>query len=160
MLFRSPRQFDRKICYEDIGTGGAFTVFGKQRDLLSIVQNHMTFFVNESCGFCVPCRAGNQLLSKSLEKIRVGNGTAADIKGIKDLGRIVKSASRCGLGQSSPNPLLTTIENFPEVYASRVRADVDYLSQFDVEFATKDSASAAHRQPMTTIDEKSEAGEE
>jgi [NiFe] hydrogenase diaphorase moiety large subunit len=58
------------------------------------------------------------------------------------------SASRCGLGQTSPHPLLTTIENFPEVYAARVRKDVDYESQFDLAFAIADSSAAAHRLPL------------
>jgi [NiFe] hydrogenase diaphorase moiety large subunit len=149
----SEKEFDRKICYSDLGTGGAFTIFDKSRDLLSIVHNYMDFFVEESCGFCVPCRAGNQLLKKALEKIMMGNGTLADIEGIKDLGRIVKSASRCGLGQSSPNPLLTTMQNFSDVYKAKVRADVDYLSQFDIRFATTDSAEAAHRTPLTELPE-------
>jgi len=143
----SEKQFDRKLCYEDLSTGGAITIFNHERDLLSVVRNHMDFFKNESCGFCVPCRAGNQLLARSLEKIMVGNGTAADVKDIQRLGHLVISASRCGLGQTSPHPLLTTIENFPEVYASRVRKDVDYESQFDLAFAIADSSAAAHRPP-------------
>ena len=87
----SERQFDRRLCYEDLGTGGAVTVFGAHRDLLSIVHNHMEFFANETCGFCVPCRAGNTLLLKSLEKIMVGNGTTEDLEAIERLGRMVKS---------------------------------------------------------------------
>ncbi|MGK5084325.1 NAD(P)H-dependent oxidoreductase subunit E [Bdellovibrionota bacterium FG-1] len=150
----SEKQFDRKICYSDLSTGGAFTIFGKHRDLLAIVHNHMNFFVDESCGFCVPCRAGNRLLTKALEKIMIGNGTSADVDGIRSLGKMVKSASRCGLGQSSPNPLLTTIENFPQFYASHVRTDVDFMSQFDLKFATSDSAAAAHRKPFTELPEE------
>jgi len=153
----SPKQFDRKICYSDLGTGGAFTVFGQKRDLLSIVHNHMEFFKEESCGFCVPCRAGNTLLLKSLEKIMVGNGTAEDIAGIKRLGKMVKSASRCGLGQSSPNPLLSTIENFSDVYHDKVRQDVDYLSQFDLKYAVADSCVAAKRTLNLDRDESEEA---
>lgn len=143
----SERQFDRKLCYSDLSTGGAFTVFGRGRDLLAIVQNHMEFFREESCGFCVPCRAGNCLLVKALEKIREGNGTAADLDEIRKLGTIVRSASRCGLGQSSPNPLLSTIENFRDVYLGRVRQDVDYLSRFDLRYAEADSCQAAGRKP-------------
>ena len=149
----SEREFDRKICYDDLSTGGSFTIFNKSRDLLSIVHNYMDFFVEESCGFCVPCRAGNQLLKKSLEKIMVGNGTLSDVDAIKDLGQIVKSASRCGLGQSSPNPLLTTIQHFSEFYTSRVRSDVDYLSQFDIRFATTNAAKAAYRPPIEELPE-------
>jgi [NiFe] hydrogenase diaphorase moiety large subunit len=155
----SEKQFDRRLCYEDLSTGGAITIFSHDRDLLSVVRNHMDFFKNESCGFCVPCRAGNQLLVRSLEKIRVGNGTAADVTDIQRLGHLVMSASRCGLGQTSPHPLLTTIDNFPEVYAARVRKDVDYESQFDLAFAIADSAAAAH--PSTPLDAPVDAaGEE
>ena len=143
----SPRQFNRRLCYSDLGTGGAFTVFGDHRDLLSIVHNHMTFFVNESCGFCVPCRAGTTLLLKSLEKIMVGNGTVADLDAIVHLGRMVRTASRCGLGQSAPNPLLTTLENFADFYRDKVRTDVDYVSQFNLDYATAESNVVAGRRP-------------
>jgi [NiFe] hydrogenase diaphorase moiety large subunit len=143
----SEQQFDRRLCYEDLGTGGAFTVFGADRDLLAIVHNHMEFFANESCGFCVPCRAGNTLLLKSLEKIMVGNGTTEDLKAIEHLGQMVKSGSRCGLGQTSPNPLLTTLENFQDLYAGKVRSDVDYISQFNLDFATAESIEVAGRMP-------------
>ena len=143
----SERQFDRTLCHSDLATGGAFTVFGQQRDLFSIVHNHMEFFTNETCGFCVPCRAGNTLLLKSLEKIMVGNGTTQDLRAIQDLGRMVKTAARCGLGQSSPNPLLSTIANFPDLYASKVRSDVDYISQFNLDYATAASIAVAGRTP-------------
>ncbi|MBK7960463.1 MAG: NAD(P)H-dependent oxidoreductase subunit E [Bdellovibrionales bacterium] len=143
----SEKQFDRKICYSDLGTGGAFTIFGKHRDLFSIVHNHMEFFVEESCGFCVPCRAGNSILMKTLEKIMVGNGTITDLQNIKDLGKMVSTASRCGLGQSSPNPLISTLQNFSDYYESKVRKDVDYMSQFDMSYAIADSSLVADRQP-------------
>ena len=143
----SVRQFDRRICYEDLGTGGAVMVLGADRDLLSIVHNHMEFFANETCGFCVPCRAGNTLLLKSLEKIMVGNGTTADLRSIEELGRMVKTGSRCGLGQTSPNPLLTTMEHFRGLYLQKVRADVDYVSQFNLDYATAESIRVAGRSP-------------
>ncbi|MGE0461654.1 MAG: NADH-ubiquinone oxidoreductase-F iron-sulfur binding region domain-containing protein [Vicinamibacterales bacterium] len=143
----SPRQFDRRLCYADLGTGGAFTVFGERRDLLSIVHNHMTFFANETCGFCVPCRAGTTLLLKSLEKIMVGNGTVHDLEAIEQLGRMVRAASRCGLGQTAPNPLLTTLEHFEDYYRGRVRTDVDFVSQFNLDFAAAESLAVAGRRP-------------
>lgn len=143
----SQREFSRKLCYSDLPTGGAFTIFGKGRDLLSIVHNHMEFFRDESCGFCVPCRAGNVLLVKSIEKIMVGNGTAADLVSIRELGQLVKTASRCGLGQTSPNPLLTSLDHFADYYAGKVRQDVDFVSQFSLEHAVADACAAAHRSP-------------
>ena len=145
----SEREFDRKLCYEDLSTGGAITIFNATRNLFGIIHNYMDFFVAESCGFCVPCRAGNTLLLKALEKIMQGNGTVHDVAAIHDLGNIVKATSRCGLGQSSPNPLLTTIDNFSDFYKSKVRADTDYTSQFDLGFATKESARVAGRAPIS-----------
>ncbi len=150
----SERQFNMKIAYEELGTGGAFTVFNKTRDLFSIIHNHMEFFVHETCGFCVPCRAGNTLLLQSLEKIMIGNGTTTDLQKIKELGHMVKSTSRCGLGQTSPNPLLTTLQNFAEFYQQKVRSDVDMISQFDMQFAIADSCKVAHRSPNLKALEK------
>ena len=148
----SERQFNRKLCYSDLSTGGAFTVFGQGRDLLSIVHNHMDFFVHETCGYCVPCRAGNSLLLKSLEKIMVGNGTTTDLQSIRSLGEMVKAASRCGLGQSSPNPLLSTLDYFSEYYKSRVRQDVDFVSGFNLENAIADTCAVAGRKPNLNED--------
>lgn len=143
----SEKQFDRRICYSDLGTGGAFTIFNKKRDLFSILHNHMEFFTKETCGFCVPCRAGNTLLLKQLEKIMVGNGSLRDLEEIKQTGKLVKTASRCGLGQTSPNPLLTSIENFSDYFKSKVRNDNDFASQFDLNFAVQESCQVAQRRP-------------
>ncbi len=141
----SEKQFQRKLCYSDLATGGAFTVFSKKRDLFSILHNHMDFFVNESCGFCVPCRAGNKLLLEQLEKIMIGNGSMKDLEEIKSLGAMVKTASRCGLGQTSPNPLLTSIDNFSDYFKSKVRDSLDFNSQFDLDFAVRESCIVAKR---------------
>jgi [NiFe] hydrogenase diaphorase moiety large subunit len=139
--------FDRRLCFADLATGGAITIFGAHRDLLSIVHNHMEFFAHETCGFCVPCRAGTTLLQRALEKIMVGNGTSDDLAAIERLGQMVKSGSRCGLGQTAPNPLLSTLEHFRPLYLSKVRTDVDYVSQFNLEYATAESIAVAGRRP-------------
>jgi [NiFe] hydrogenase diaphorase moiety large subunit len=143
-----PDRFDRRLCYEDLDTGGAVTVIGAHRDLLAIVENHMQFFANESCGFCVPCRAGNTILLHAIQKIRAGLGTTADLAAIQQLGAMVKATSRCGLGQTSPNPLLSTIEHFRDVYLARVRTDVDYVSAFDLEAATAPSIVVTGSAPL------------
>jgi [NiFe] hydrogenase diaphorase moiety large subunit len=93
------------------------------------------------------------------QKIMEGNGTAADVAGIQRLGQLVMSASRCGLGQTSPHPLLTTIANFPDAYAARVRKDVDYTSRFDLASAIADSSAAAHRS-AAAVSPVDAAGEE
>ena len=68
--------FDRTICYDDLATGGSIMVFGPDRDLLEVVDSFMEFFVEESCGYCTPCRVGNVLLKERLEKILARQGRA------------------------------------------------------------------------------------
>jgi len=115
-----PSEYGRIICYEDLATGGSVMVFGPERDLLEITHAFMEFFVEESCGYCTPCRVGNVLLEQGLEKIISGKGEPEDLAYLRDLGNTVKATSRCGLGQTSPNPVLTTLEKFRAEYEDRV----------------------------------------
>ncbi len=111
-----PADFDREICFDDLATGGALVVFGVQRDPLEIASQYMAFFVHESCGYCTPCRVGNVLLKERLDRVRAGRGELADLAYLQSLGESVKTASRCGLGQTSPNPVLSTLKNFRARY--------------------------------------------
>lgn len=147
-------QFDRKICYSDLSTGGAFTVFNSKRNFLSILHNFMTFFRDESCGFCVPCRAGNVLLVKKLEKLMKGAGTHSDLAEMLQLGQQIKIASRCGLGQSSPNPITFGIKHFSNSFKkaipsresqSEAPGEGDFASEFNLEKAIADSCAVTHR---------------
>ena len=139
--------FGRRICFSDLATGGSVIVFGPDRDIFEIVANFMDFFVEESCGWCVPCRAGNVLLKKKFEKIAGGRGTAEDLREIEAWGKLVKATSRCGLGQTSPNPILTTLKAFPELYEAVLRKGKDFVPEFDLAAAIQDGCSAANRQP-------------
>ncbi len=141
------KDFGRRICYDDLSTGGSVIVIGPDRDILEVVHNFMEFFVEESCGWCVPCRAGNVILKAKLEKIMSGKGTMSDIKELEDWCKIVKSASRCGLGQTSPNPIYTTIQNFREIYESKVSKDSDFVAEFDLKSAVEESCKVAGRIP-------------
>jgi len=134
-------QVNRTIGFEDLATGGSVIVIGPQRDLFDVVHNFMDFFIEESCGHCVPCRAGNAILKRKLEKVTSGKGTAKDLADLEAWGKIIKAASRCGLGQTSPNPILTTLQNFREHYDMRVRKDADFIPEFDLEAAVKPAAS-------------------
>ena len=116
-------QFDQEISFEGLPTGGSFMVFSTERDILEVVLAFMRFFVDESCGYCVPCRVGNVLLKSRVERIRNGEGSPADLAYLQKLGESVKRMSRCGLGQSSPNPILSTLKNFRPVYNALVRED-------------------------------------
>jgi len=140
------KDFDRKICFDDMPTGGAMMIIGPQRDLLKVVHNFMRFFVEESCGWCVPCRVGNQMLEAKLRKIFEGHGTRKDLDDLAGWGKIIKSASRCGLGQTSPNPILTTLANFRSRYEELIKED-EYLTGFDLEAAVADACDATGRTP-------------
>ena len=137
--------FDRKICFADLATGGSVIVFGPNRDIFDIVRNFLEFFVEESCGWCVPCRAGNVLLLKMFEKIVAGMGTAEDLKNIEEWGRLVKALSRCGLGQTSPNPILSTLENFRPLYEAKIRKDTGFAPDFDLTAAAQEACEASNR---------------
>ncbi|MEA2096207.1 MAG: NAD(P)H-dependent oxidoreductase subunit E, partial [Candidatus Cloacimonadota bacterium] len=106
----APNEFDRKLAYEDLSTGGSLIVIGKKRDLLKdIVLNFTEFFVEESCGSCVPCRAMTVQYKNKLEKILRGNGIAEDIDQMLSWENVMKS-NRCGLGHTAANPILSTIK--------------------------------------------------
>jgi [NiFe] hydrogenase diaphorase moiety large subunit len=95
-------------------------IFGPQRDVLEIALQFADFFVEESCGYCAPCRVGTTLLKQGMEKIVAGRATLEDIAATEALANTVERMSRCGLGQTAPNPILSTMRNFPELYEARL----------------------------------------
>jgi [NiFe] hydrogenase diaphorase moiety large subunit len=114
--------FDRAICFDDLPTGGALVVFGPGRDPLEIAARYLDFFVHESCGYCTPCRVGSTLLRNQLARIRAGHGQAGDLEALERLAGTVRTASRCGLGQSAPNPVLSTLRSFRAAYEALLRS--------------------------------------
>ncbi len=141
-----PAQFGLGICYEELSTGGSMMVFSNQRDILEVAAAFMEFFVDESCGYCVPCRVGNVLLKNRLERVRNGEGAQSDLDYLQKLGESVKFMSRCGLGQTSPNPVLSTLKNFRPVYNSLVKEDKSGLNKsFHIMKAVEEASSIAGR---------------
>ena len=141
-----PAQFDLGISYEELSTGGSMMVFSNDRDILEIVEAFMEFFVKESCGYCVPCRVGNVLLKSRIARIRQGDGCPADLVYLKHLGDSVKRMSRCGLGQTSPNPILSTLKNFRPVYNTLVRENKTGLQKsFHIMQAVEEASKIAGR---------------
>ena len=142
-------QYHRKICFSDLPTGGSIMVFSAQRDLLEVVDAFMEFFIDESCGYCVPCRVGNVLLRQRLERIREGKGVPEDLDYLERLGKSTCRMSRCGLGQTSPNPILSTLKNFRPIYNALVREDRSGLQKsFDVLKAVEDASELTGRRSV------------
>ena len=137
-------EFNRKLCFEDIPTGGSFMVFGKERELLDIIVNFAHFFAHESCGFCTPCRVGTTLLRKGLDKIAAGRGTRYDLDEMKRLAALIKRRSHCGLGQTASNPVLDVLHRFPHVFEQHL-AQSDFEPYFDLDAALEEARRVAHR---------------
>ncbi len=141
-----PDDFNRELSYEDLATGGSLIILNNSRNLLKdVVLNFMNFFIEESCGSCVPCRALTRMYKITLEKILAGHGKKKDIKDMLDWAVMMK-ANRCGLGQTAANPILTTIKNFREKYESLItEEETGYVSTFDLNKAVQDYCEAANR---------------
>ncbi len=142
-----PSQFNRRIAIEDLPTGGSMIVVGKNRDVIrDIVLNFMEFFEEESCGSCITCRSINMILKKFVNKVVEGSAIKKDLESMKQWGKVMTNTSRCGLGQSSANPVLTTLANFPQLYDEKV-SDAEFQSDFDMEKAIVESCEAVGRPP-------------
>ncbi len=114
------QQFDRAIAFEDVPTGGSIMIFNENRDMLHILKNFMEFFVEESCGQCTPCRIGNRRLLDGVEMIESGSCSMSYVNELIDLGKSMQVASKCGLGQSSPNPFISIMTHFEdEIFSKR-----------------------------------------
>jgi len=142
--FISNQEFDRKLAFEDLATGGSFIVFNNSRNILDIAHNFTHFFAHESCGFCTPCRVGTSLLKQQLDKIVDGHGSAGDVVALEELCQLVKTHSHCGLGQTAANPVLTTLERYPELYQSQLKL-ISYEPGFDLDAALETARRMANR---------------
>ncbi|MEX0602451.1 MAG: NADH-ubiquinone oxidoreductase-F iron-sulfur binding region domain-containing protein, partial [Bacteroidota bacterium] len=98
-----------------MGSGGLI-VMDSTSSMVDVAKFFMEFSVDESCGKCIPCRVGTKHIALLLEKIAEGNGTTTDFELLQELCMMVKETSLCGLGQSAPNPVLSTIRFFGEEY--------------------------------------------
>jgi [NiFe] hydrogenase diaphorase moiety large subunit len=128
------KDFGKRICFEDASTGGAVMVFDTSRDIVRIVREFTAFFVEDSCGWCAPCRVGTALLLKKMDKVLSGRAVRQDLAELESLGNTVKTMSRCGLGQTSANSILTSLRNFPQLYEERMQPG-DFSPEIDLERA-------------------------
>lgn len=102
-----------------IGSGG-MVVMNEDSCMVEVAKYFVNFTENESCGKCVPCRMGTQHLHRILEKITSGHGEEGDIERLKKIAQTMKESSLCGLGQTAPNPILTTLRYFGDEYKAHI----------------------------------------
>ena len=117
---------DTPIDYENLvaagsmmGSGGMI-VMDETSCMVSVAKFYLDFTVEESCGKCSPCRIGNKRMCEILDKITKGHGTMEDLDELRNLAHVIKDTALCGLGQTSPNPVLSTIDNFWDEYVAHV----------------------------------------
>jgi len=115
-----PIDYDNLIAAGSMMGSGGLIIMDEDDCMVAISKFYLEFTVEESCGKCSPCRIGNKRLYELLDKIVLGNGTMEDIDKLRNLSMVIKDTSLCGLGQSSPNPVLSTIENFYDEYLEHV----------------------------------------
>ncbi|MDD2344609.1 MAG: NADH-quinone oxidoreductase subunit NuoF [Bacteroidales bacterium] len=116
----TPIDYDNLLASGSMMGSGGMIVMDEDDCMVAIAKFYLEFTVEESCGKCSPCRIGNMRLFEILEKICAGNGTREDLDQLRNLGNVIKDASLCGLGQTSPNPVLSTIDNFWDEYVAHV----------------------------------------
>lgn len=120
-------QLDVKIDYESLGAigsmmgSGGMIVMDEDNCMVDIAKFYLEFTVEESCGKCTPCRVGNKRLHEMLTKISEGKGTMEDLDAMRELAQTIKDTSLCGLGQTAPNPVLSTLNFFEDEYIAHVQ---------------------------------------
>jgi NADH-quinone oxidoreductase subunit F len=103
-----------------MGSGGMI-VMDEDNCMVDIAKFYLEFTVDESCGKCTPCRVGNKRLLEILIRITEGKGTEQDLLDLQELGETIKDTSLCGLGQTAPNPILSTMKYFMDEYEAHVK---------------------------------------
>ncbi len=119
-----------KVDYENLATigsimgSGGMIVMDEDDCIIDVVKFYLQFSVEESCGKCSPCRIGGKQLLRILDKISKGNGEQKDIEDLKSISSAMMKASLCGLGQTTPNPVMSTLKYFEHEYNEHIHGKV------------------------------------
>ena len=133
-----PVDYESLVSAGSIMGSGGLIVMDSTSNMVDVAKYFMEFCVDESCGKCVPCRVGTVHIHGILEKISEGRGTTDDLALLEELCEMVKETSLCGLGQSAPNPVLSTLRFFRNEYTELVTTPDGYVP-----------AGTTHEQPPT-----------
>jgi len=123
-LIDTPIDYDSLMSIGSMMGSGGLIVMDEDNCMVDIAKFFLEFTVDESCGKCTPCRVGTKRLYEILEKITSGNGTMEDLDKMEELCYSIKSTALCGLGQTAPNPVLSTLKYFRDEYEAHVRDKV------------------------------------
>ena len=116
----TPIDFDNLIAAGSMMGSGGMIVMDEDDCMVSMAKFYLEFTVEESCGKCSPCRIGNKRLHELLDRITQGKGELEDLQRLRNMSNVIKDTSLCGLGQTSPNPVLSTLDNFYDEYLAHI----------------------------------------
>ena len=119
-LIDTPIDYDNLLAIGSMMGSGGLIVMDEDTCMVDIAKFFLEFTVDESCGKCTPCRVGTKRLLELLNKITDGKGTMEDLDKITELAEFIKSNSLCGLGQTAPNPVLSTLRYFRDEYVEHI----------------------------------------
>lgn len=114
-------EYDELVAAGSMMGSGGLIVMDEDNCMVDIAKFYLDFTMEESCGKCSPCRIGTTRLYQILEKISTGKGTMEDLDMLEELGNSIKESSLCGLGQSAPNPVLSTIHHFRDEFVAHIK---------------------------------------
>lgn len=117
----TPIDFDNLLAAGSMMGSGGMIVMDEDDCMVAVAKFYLEFIVEESCGKCSPCRIGNKRLLEILTRISEGKGTMEDLDNLRNLSQVIKDTALCGLGQTSPNPVLSTLEHFYDEYVAHIR---------------------------------------
>ncbi len=120
-LIDTPIDYDNLIAIGSMMGSGGLIVMDEDNCMVDIAKFFLEFTVDESCGKCTPCRVGNKRLYEMLDKVTKGEATMEDLDEMEALCHYIKENSLCGLGQTAPNPVLSTLRYFKDEYIAHVR---------------------------------------
>ncbi|MFO7173459.1 MAG: NADH-quinone oxidoreductase subunit NuoF [Bacillota bacterium] len=117
----TPVEFDTLVELGSMMGSGGLIVLDESNCMVDVARFYLQFTQDESCGKCPPCRIGTKRMLEILDRIASGQGTMEDLDALEQLAETIRSASLCGLGQTAPNPVLSTLRYFREEYIAHVR---------------------------------------
>lgn len=119
-----PIDYDSLVSAGAIMGSGGIVIMDSSTCMVDMARYFLNFTQNESCGKCVPCRIGTKRMLETLQRITKGEGREEDIARLQEMGEQIKSTSLCGLGQTAPNPVLSTIRYFRDEYEAHIREGI------------------------------------
>ncbi len=120
-LLDTPVDYDNLIAAGSMMGSGGMIVMDEDNCMVDIARFYLDFIVDESCGKCTPCRVGTKRMLEILNRIVEGKGKEGDLEKLEELAKTIKATALCGLGQTAPNPVLSTLKFFRDEYEAHIK---------------------------------------